>query len=62
MDYYLLFFINVEARQTVMVPPRAHPTDEWVDQQARNIIIQIEEASKRVTDLIHDWITKVHAA
>lgn len=58
VDYYLLFFIHLESRRVFMSPATAHPTDQWVTQQARNFMMEVEVSGEQVTDVIHDWDTK----
>ena len=36
----------------------SHPTDDWVTQQGRNFLMQIEDSGEQITDVIHDWDTK----
>ena len=58
VDYYLLFFINLETRRVIMSPATSHPDAEWVAQQALNFTIEVEDMGLEATDLIHDCDTK----
>ncbi|MFA9478841.1 integrase core domain-containing protein [Phycisphaerales bacterium AB-hyl4] len=58
VDYYMVFFINVETRRVIMSAATAHPTNDWVTQQARNFVMEAEEQGFEIRHVIHDCDTK----
>ncbi|MCC6679481.1 MAG: helix-turn-helix domain-containing protein [Phycisphaeraceae bacterium] len=54
VDYYLLFFIHLETRQVIVSRATVHPKGEWVAQQARNFIMEVEDSGRQISDVIHD--------
>jgi transposase InsO family protein len=51
---YVLFFIELERRVVWLGGVTAHPTGEWVTQQARNLTMALAEGSTRITLLVRD--------
>src|SRR2546426_10437101 len=51
---YILFFIELERRMVWLGGVTAHPTGEWVTQQARNLTMAFGERATRVTLLVRD--------
>jgi transposase len=51
---YVLVFIECKSRVVHVAGVTAHPTGEWVTQQARNLIGVLGERAERVRYLIHD--------
>jgi transposase InsO family protein len=51
---YVLFFIEVSSRRVWLAGVTAHPTGEWVTQQARNIVAAMEERGVVARHLIRD--------
>jgi len=58
IDYFLLFFINVETRYVWVAPATANPNAAWVAQQARNFGIHLQETSQKLSYLLRDRDTK----
>lgn len=56
--YYLLFFIHIQTREVVVTSCTNQPGAAWVEQQARNVMMAVEDSSRVMTDLLHDWDTK----
>src|SRR5262249_49879543 len=51
---YALFFIEVQTRRVFVAGCTAHPTAEWVAQQARNVCWELERAGARPAILLRD--------
>jgi transposase InsO family protein len=59
---YVLFFIEVDRRRVHLAGITAHPTGQWVTQQARNLLMNLQEGAGRWRYLIRDRDTKFTAA
>jgi transposase InsO family protein len=59
---YVLFIVEVERRWVPVVGTTAHPTGAWVAQQARNLLIDLDEQVHRLRYLIRDRDAKFGAA
>ncbi len=59
---YVLVFIHLGSRKITLSPATFHPTNEWMQQQARNTLMWIEEEGLGSKFLIHDHDTKFTAA
>jgi hypothetical protein len=55
---YALFFVEVQTRRVFIAGCTAHPTGEWVAQQARNVCWDLERAGARPTILLRDQDAK----
>jgi hypothetical protein len=55
---YVLFFIDLERRKVFLAGVTAHPVGAWVTQQARNLVIELEDRGHAVKFLIRDRDTK----
>ena len=51
---YVLFFISLESRRVEFVACTANPTGAWVAQQARNLLMTLEDRKQPLRFLIHD--------
>ena len=58
---YMLFFIEHGTRRVHLAGITAHPTGEWVTQQARNLLMTLEEHADSVKFVIRDRDTKFTA-
>src|SRR3989449_8013844 len=59
---YVLFFIELERRLVWLDGVTAHPTGEWVTQQARNLAMSLAERATRITLLVRDRDAKFVAS
>jgi putative transposase len=54
----VLFFISLERRRIEFVACTPNPTGAWVTQQARNLLMTLDDHERRVRLLIHDRDSK----
>jgi transposase InsO family protein len=59
---YILFFIEHGTRRVRLAGITAHPTGEWVAQQARNLLMDLEDQASRLKFVIRGRDTKFTAA
>ncbi len=51
---YVLFFIELDTRRVHLAGVTANPDGGWVTQQARNLLLVLEERGRRVRFLLRD--------
>jgi putative transposase len=51
---YVLFFISIRSRRLEYVACTANPDTAWMAQQARNLLMDLDDRGKRPCFLIHD--------
>jgi putative transposase len=51
---YVLFFIELDTRRVHLAGVTATPTGSWITQQARNVLLALEEPGRRVRFLLRD--------
>lgn len=59
---YALMFIHLGSRRVFVSSSTCHPTGEWMQQQARNVLMWLEDEGLAMTHLIRDRDTKFTGA
>jgi putative transposase len=59
---YVLFFIELDTRQVHLAGAIANPDGAWVTQQARNLLLALEERGRRLRFLLRDRDAKFSRA
>jgi transposase InsO family protein len=55
---YVLFFIELETRRVHLAGVTAHPNGRWATQQARNLLLVLDEQGRRVRFVLRDHDAK----
>ena len=58
---YCLAFIHIGTRKVLLGPPTYHSNEQWIKQQARNMMMWFEDNHIHARFLIHDRDTKFSA-
>jgi putative transposase len=58
VTYYVLFFIHLKSRKVEIAGVTTHPTEQWVEQMARNVTMEGYGALGDSRYLLHDRDTK----
>jgi putative transposase len=59
---YVLFFISIGTRRVEYIACTSNPDTAWMTQQARNLLMDLDDRSQRPRFLIHDRDTKFSPA
>jgi len=59
---YVLFFVSIGTRRVEYVASTSRPDTSWMTQQARNLLMDLDDRSQRPRFLIHDRDTKFSRA
>ena len=53
-QFYMILFIHIGSRRIMVTPATMHPTHEWVEQQARNFCMTVDDSDLSCSHLIRD--------
>ena len=59
---YVLFFVSIETRRVEYVACTSKPDMSWMTQQARNLLMDLDDGRRRPRFLVHDRDTKFSRA
>jgi transposase InsO family protein len=59
---YVLFFVSIGTRRVECVATTSNPNTAWMTQQARNLLMDLDDRSKPPRFLLHDRDTKFSRA
>jgi putative transposase len=62
VTYYVLFFIHLETRRVTVGGVTQHPTEEWMEQMARNATDEFGGCLRPVQYVLHDRDAKFCAS
>ena len=54
VELYFLVFMHIESREIIVTSSTPHPNARWVEQQARNFLMETEDRDERPAYLIRD--------
>jgi putative transposase len=55
---YVLVFLSIGSRRVEYLACTSHPNTAWMLQQARNLLMDLDDRGRQVRFLIHDWDRK----
>ena len=58
VTYYVLFFLHLETRRVSLAGITRHPTQEWMEQVARNAVDEVSGHARHIRYVLHDRDTK----
>jgi hypothetical protein len=58
VTYYVLFFLHLETRRVSLAGITRHPSQEWMEQVARNAVDEVSGHSRHIRYVLHDRDTK----
>ncbi|XHR30496.1 MAG: integrase core domain-containing protein [Chthoniobacteraceae bacterium] len=58
MNFYVLFFIHLKTRRVRIIGMTCHPDGPWVEQQARNLVMELAEREEKASYLLRDGDAK----
>ena len=58
---HVLFFIEIASRKVHLAGVTAHPSGQWVEQQARNLAWKLQDGTFKASHLLHDRDSKFPA-
>jgi len=58
VTYYVLFFLHLETRRVSLAGITRHPSQEWMEQVARNAVDEVSGHARHIRYVLHDRDTK----